>query len=196
MSVMSQSIKTIAPALLAAQREMGDAVKDSKNPFFKSNYADLNAVREAVMPALNKNGITVLQLNTPGPEGRQFVRTLLLHESGEYMGSDTEVVANKQNDPQALGSAISYARRYGLQSMLCVGAIDDDGEKALGRGSQAPAKPQLTVSASVVAKKETAPEVKTAQNMVDAVTASPAKAATKFPRPPKKDEPKKSGDMF
>lgn len=186
MSVMSTSIGKISPALLAAQKSMGDAVKDAKNPFFKSKYADLNAVREAVMPSLNQNDITVMQLNVAGPEGRQFVRTLLLHSSGEFVGSDTQIICSKQNDPQALGSAISYARRYGLQSMLCIGAVDDDGERAVGRDSVAPVakvQPQVTVAASVVAKSEPVKE-----------EAAP-KTATKWPRPPKKDEPKQ-GDMF
>lgn len=66
-------------------------------------------------------------------EGKSFVRTLLLHESGEFLGSDTEIVCAKQNDPQALGSAISYARRYGLQALLGLAAEDDDGEKAMVR---------------------------------------------------------------
>lgn len=195
MSLMSTSIKTIAPALLNAQKEMGDAVKDSKNPFYKSSYADLNAVREAVMPALNKHGITVLQLNTPGPEGRQFVRTLLLHESGEFLGSDTEVVAAKQNDPQALGSAISYARRYGLQSMLCVGAVDDDGEAGMGRGKAA-AKPTTTPAPMKAEVKAEA--VIEAATKISNDTVADAAPKAKFPRPPKKaaDTPKQDGDMF
>lgn len=132
--VSSGTLTKIAPALLKAQKEMGDATKGARNPFFKSSYADLNSVREAVMPALQDNSITVLQLNVAGPEGRQYMRTLLLHTSGEYIGSDTEIICSKQNDPQALGSAISYARRYGLQAALCVGAVDDDGEAGMGRG--------------------------------------------------------------
>lgn len=131
---MSATITKISAALLKAQSKMGGAVKDAKNPFFKSNYADLNAVREASLPVLNAEGITVLQPTVVIGE-RNYVRTLLLHESGEYLASDTEIIMNKANDAQSNGSGISYARRYGLQSFLNIGAHDDDGEAAVGRNT-------------------------------------------------------------
>ena len=123
-------MKQIATALLKAQTEMSNPKKGSTNPFFKSKYADLNSIREAVIPVLNSNGISVLQpiVHT---EGKNFVKTILLHESGELMESLTEIVYNKINDAQAQGSGISYARRYALQSFVCVGADDDDGQKAV-----------------------------------------------------------------
>ena len=77
-------MKQIATALLNAQREMGNAIKDSTNPFFKSHYADLNSIREACMPSLNKYGIVVLQ-PIVNIDGKNFVQTLLLHESGEQI---------------------------------------------------------------------------------------------------------------
>ncbi len=122
-------MKQIAIALIKAQKEMGTAIKDSTNPFFKSHYADLNAIREACMPALNNNGIVVLQ-PTVHIDGKNFVKTVLLHESGEMFESLTEIIYNKLNDAQAQGSGITYARRYGLQSLCNVGAEDDDGNKA------------------------------------------------------------------
>lgn len=122
-------IKNFAKAFIAAQKEMGNASKDSKNPFFKSKYADLNSIREACLPALNENGIAVLQPIVQ-VEGKNFVKTLLLHESGESMESLTEIIFNKANDAQAQGSGITYARRYGLQSLVNIGAEDDDGNKA------------------------------------------------------------------
>lgn len=128
----SKEIKSIAPALLRAQMKMGTATKDSKNPFYKSSYADLNSIRETSIPVLNEEKIVVLQ-PTVSYDNKTFVRTLLLHESGEWMSSDTEIVQAKPNDPQAHGSGISYARRYGLQSFLNVGAVDDDAEVAMGR---------------------------------------------------------------
>lgn len=127
---MSNSIINIAPALLRAQRNMGAAVKDSKNPFFKSMFATLNSVREASHPSLNAEGIIVLQ-PTITKDGKAFVRTLLMHESGEYIAGDTEIISGKPLDPQAAGSAISYARRYGLQSFLSLGTADDDGNSAM-----------------------------------------------------------------
>jgi hypothetical protein len=123
-------MKQIASALLKAQSEMSNPKKGATNPFFKSKYADLNSIREAVIPVLNSNGISVLQpiVHT---ENKNFVKTILLHESGEYLESLTEIVYNKINDAQAQGSGISYARRYALQSFVCVGADDDDGQKAV-----------------------------------------------------------------
>jgi hypothetical protein len=123
-------MKQIATALLNAQGEMSNPKKGATNPFFKSKYADLNAIREAVIPVLNSHGISVLQPIVHF-ENKNFVKTILLHESGEMLESLTEIIYNKQNDAQAQGSGISYARRYALQSFVCVGADDDDGQKAV-----------------------------------------------------------------
>ena len=122
-------VKNLAKALLEAQKEMGNAIKDSNNPFFKSKYADLNAIRESCMPSLNKYGIVVLQ-PTVHIEGKNFIKTVLLHESGESFEGLTEIIYTKANDAQAQGSGITYARRYGLQSLINVGADDDDGNNA------------------------------------------------------------------
>ena len=123
-----KNIKQFAKAFIAAQTEMLNASKDSKNPFFKSKYADLTSVRGACVPALNKNGIGVLQLVVQ-VENKQYIKTILLHESGEEMSCLTEIM-NVQNTPQAHGSGITYARRYGLQSIACIAAEDDDGNAA------------------------------------------------------------------
>lgn len=131
MKLMSDNISTIAKALVEAQKQMGNAVKDSKNPFFKSKYADLNSIREAVLPSLNANKISVLQ-PTIVQDGKKFVQTLFLHESGEFISGLTEILSTKEFDAQAQGSGISYARRYGLQSLANVGADDDDGNAASG----------------------------------------------------------------
>jgi hypothetical protein len=155
----SESISKISAALLKAQLTMGDAVKGAANPFFRSSYADLNSIREAVTPALNAVGITVLQPTTY-LDGKAFVETTLLHESGEYLSSLTEIVVSKQNDPQAAGSAISYGRRYGLQSFLSVGAVDDDGEAAMGRGKPSgPSPAQASYAAKQAVKASTSPVV-------------------------------------
>ena len=131
------SISQFAKAFIEAQKEMGNATKDSLNPFFKSKYADLNSIREACLPALNKHGIAVLQPIVQ-VEGKNYVKTLLLHESGESMECLTEIIFAKQNDAQAQGSGITYARRYGLQSLVNVGAEDDDGNKASEAPKQQP----------------------------------------------------------
>jgi hypothetical protein len=131
----STTIIKIAPALLAAQKEIGSASKDAVNPFFKSKYADLGSVMEACKEALNKNGITVLQPVGTDGMGATLLETILLHESGEFMSDTMSVTVKQQNDPQAQGSAITYARRYSLQSMVFIPAEDDDAEKATNHAS-------------------------------------------------------------
>lgn len=128
----SENIEKLAAALVLAQSKMENAVKDSSNPFFKSKFADLNAVREACTPALNEAKISIIQPIVQTENG-EYVETTLLHESGQWLSSLTKIVCVKDKDPQSYGSAISYARRYGLQALISLGAEDDDGEKAMGR---------------------------------------------------------------
>ena len=137
--------KQIAAALVKAQMEMQTAIKDSKNPFFKSNYADLNSIREACVPALNKYGIVLLQPIVQVNE-KNYVKTLLLHESGESIECLTEIIYSKANDAQAQGSGITYARRYGMQSFLNVGADDDDGNTASQPAKVQPQKNEATIA--------------------------------------------------
>lgn len=137
-------MKNIATALLKAQAEMSNPKKGSSNPYFKSKYADLNSVREAVIPVLNAHEISVLQPMV-NIDGKNFVKTVLIHVSGETIESFTEIVYAKTNDAQAQGSGITYARRYGLQSLVCVGADDDDGNAA-----SEPPKKKSDVSLDVI----------------------------------------------
>ena len=123
-------MKLIAEALLKAQKEMVTPKKGSVNPFYKNKYADLNDVLAAVVPALNNNGITLLQPLT-NIEGTNYVRTVLMHESGEIFDSYAEIFCSKQNDAQAYGSGISYARRYSLSSICGIGSEDDDAQQAV-----------------------------------------------------------------
>lgn len=124
-----EQIKNLSKALVKAQSEMSNPQKATINGYFKSKYADLNSVREAVIPTLNANGISVLQPMV-NIDGKNFIKTMLLHESGEVLESFTEIIYSKMNDAHAQGSGITYARRYGLQSLVCVGADDDDGNNA------------------------------------------------------------------
>jgi len=150
----SLTVTKLAVALLKAQKEMGDVSKTARNPFFKSSYADLNSIREVVTPALNAQGISILQPTITLGE-KNFVETILLHESGEFISGITEI-KNVDGKPQTEGSGISYARRYGLQSMLNVGAVDDDGEAAQGRK-----KDENTIGAWEVGKYAGTKETKT-----------------------------------
>ena len=123
-------MKEIATALVKAQLEMVAPKKGSVNPFFKNKYADLNDVLSAVVPALNNNGIVLLQ-PLVNIDNKNYVKTVLMHESGETFESLAEIFCNKQNDAQAYGSGISYARRYSLSSICGIGSADDDGQKAV-----------------------------------------------------------------
>ena len=126
---MENELKSnFAKSFIKAQAEMVNASKDSTNPHFKSKYADLTSVRDACVPFLNKHGIAVLQ-PVIQLENKQYIKTILLHETGESMECLTEIM-HAQNTAQAHGSGITYARRYGLQSLVCIGAEDDDGAKA------------------------------------------------------------------
>lgn len=189
--VMSPTITKISEALLKAQRTMGGATKGSKNPFFKSSYADLNSLREACIPDLNTNGIAILQPIIQ-KDGKTFVRTLLLHETGEFIGSDTEVIVAKQNDPQAHGSGISYARRYGLQALVFLAAEDDDGEKAMGRDSKSKSTYTTSASSSTSAAASLAPTLTaTLDPNGKAASNAPAEAPKKVSsfRPKKTEAP-------
>lgn len=131
----SETIGQIAKALAAAQREIGVAVKDATNPHFRSKYADLQAIDEACRPALTKHGIAIAQ--SPGyADGFVFVTTRLMHgETGEWIESTLHIAPGK-HDAQGIGSAITYARRFGLSALAAVPAgVDDDGEAAVGRGA-------------------------------------------------------------
>lgn len=131
----SEHINEIAAALSKAQADMSGAVKDSANPFFKSKYADLASVWDACRGPLTKNGLAIIQ--SPSADGlRVSVDTLLTHTSGQWMRGTVSVNA-KEDSPQAVGSAITYLRRYALQSFAGVAPEDDDGEAAQGRNRPA-----------------------------------------------------------
>jgi hypothetical protein len=119
---------SIYAALAAAQMQMGKALKDSANPAFKSKYADLSSVMDACMGALNANGICVYQPTVDDETGR-YVETILAHVSGQTLQCRVPLIVQK-NDMQGYGSAVTYARRYGLMSMAGIAPEDDDGNAA------------------------------------------------------------------
>ena len=125
---VNTSHKSIYSALAAAQTAMGPALKESANPAFKSRYADLANVMAACMPALNANGIAVIQ-PTVDEENQRYVKTILAHESGETLECRVPLIVGK-NDMQGYGSAVTYARRYGLMCMAGIAPEDDDGNAA------------------------------------------------------------------
>jgi hypothetical protein len=132
-AVETPGLSKIAAALLAVQRKIEGVSKSADNPYFKSKYADLGAVIDATIPLLNEHGIVVIQLPTAGPEGTLALTTMLLHESGESI-SGTAVMPLSKQDPQAYGSAMTYARRYSLAAAVSLKTLDDDGEGATDHG--------------------------------------------------------------
>jgi hypothetical protein len=126
---VSKPRKQICAALVKAQKGFGPALKSSQNPHFKSRYADLSACVEAVVEALNDNGIALTQ-HTHHAEGGVCVETILIHESGEELSFGKLFVPCTKQDAQGYGSAITYARRYQLQTALGIAPEDDDGNAA------------------------------------------------------------------
>ena len=127
--VITVSHKSVAAALAMAQAQMGKALKSANNPHFRSKYADLASVMDACLPALNANGIAVVQPTVDDESGR-YVETILLHgETGTELKCRVPLIVQK-NDMQGYGSAVTYARRYGLMSMAGIAPEDDDGNAA------------------------------------------------------------------
>jgi hypothetical protein len=134
-------MKAIASALVKAQREFGPALKSSTNPHFRSKYADLSACIEAVIDALNNNGIYLMQL-TEEHDGGVKVSTTFIHESGEQLSGGSLFMPATKHDAQGFGSALSYARRYSLMAACGIAPEDDDGNQATKTAPQAaPPKP-------------------------------------------------------
>jgi len=125
--IQSEQINELASALSKAQGEITPAIKDSKNPFFKSNYADLSSIWNACKEALSKNGLAILQ-TMDYLEGQLTLLTTLAHASGQWMRSYLPILTEK-NNAQGIGSAITYMRRYALSAIVGItfGEEDDDG---------------------------------------------------------------------
>ena len=137
MLTTSEAVNEIATALAKAQGAMDNASKDRSNPAFKSKYADLASVRDATSGPLSANGIAVLQAAATTADG-VVVETRLIHTSGQWLAC-TVGATPKAYDPQSIGSAITYLRRYGLMSMAGIAPEDDDGNAASGRHDGPPA---------------------------------------------------------
>ena len=120
--------RNIATALLEFHKTNPSAFEDKRNPHFKNQYASLESVINTVRTA-SQFGLTFTQeMDFEGDI--TFVRTVMMHSSGDTRVSRTKIVSKDPNDPQKQGSAISYAKRYGLQSIFGLPSDDDDGEIA------------------------------------------------------------------
>lgn len=129
-------MKNISAALVKAQKAFAPALKTSTNPHFKSKYADLSNCIEAVIDALNNNGIALIQKCHESDNG-VTVETVFVHESGEMLEAGKLHVPASKQDPQGYGSALTYARRYTLMAACGIAPEDDDGNAA----QRQPAKP-------------------------------------------------------
>lgn len=137
----SEQINELAAALAKAQGQIEGAKKSSSNPFFKSKYADLAECWNTCREVLTANEISVIQMPEEINEnGRLNITTMLAHSSGQYISSTLTMTVTKL-DPQAIGSAITYGRRYALAAMVGLAQEDDDGEKAMARQEKKDKKP-------------------------------------------------------
>jgi hypothetical protein len=171
----SESIADLAKALAAAQGDFKNAEKDCNNPFFKSKYADMASVKAATQEALTKHELSIVQLVGGGHE-TVTITTRLMHSSGQWIQDSLELKPTKA-DPQGIGSATTYGRRYALMGILGVATDDDDGNEA----SKPQPKPEPKQEAPV--KPRAVPNEKSAEtetwfdeinNLVSAGKASPA----------------------
>lgn len=125
---MDTLLPEFAKALVKFRSELKPAVKDANNPFFKSTYADLSSIIEASREPLAANGLSFVQVVHDGEAAK--VETIIVHESGQSISCGIVAIMPSKKDPQGFGSAITYARRYSLQSALGIPTEDDDGNEA------------------------------------------------------------------
>jgi hypothetical protein len=133
----SQSIKQLTQALITFQVKVDTIRKDAKNPFFKSSYASLANILESIKEPLIECGLAVTQF----PHGENGLMTIVLHESGEWIGFDYQMRPAK-DDPQGRGSAITYQRRYAIASVLCLNIDEDDDGNLATHGRSTPDEKQ------------------------------------------------------
>lgn len=147
-------MKELYSALVKAQSQIRGALKDSVNPHFKNRYADLGSVWDACRDALHKNGLAVIQLSDVDASGAPVLLTRIIHESGQHIEGRYPLVCKDPTDPQKLGSATTYARRYALAAAIGIIQEDDDGQAAAGH---TPAKPVSPVQANIAKVAAAAP---------------------------------------
>lgn len=149
LGIMSPTVAKLATALAKAQAEIKDPKKNKTNPHFKNKYADLSAVLESVRPAFSKQGLSLAQFF----DGRNFV-TLLLHNSGEWIKGTIKVQPDREGNVQALGSWLTYIRRYTAGAIAGIAPDDDDDGNVAARPT---AKPAAKPAAKPTAAKPAAP---------------------------------------
>lgn len=152
--IRSEQINELAAALTRAQAAMDTAKRTAENQFFKSSYADLASVWATCREPLTKNGLSVVQTTDSTLEG-EFLETLLMHSSGQWVGGRIAIKPVK-NDPQGVGSAMTYARRYALMAIVGIASEDDDGNEASGKTEETKPESKVVPMKKVAEKKEPA----------------------------------------
>ena len=147
----SEGLNELATALALAQGEIEGAVKGSTNPAFRSKYADLSAVWEAIRAPLAKHGLSVLQ-EVISCDAGVGCRSLLMHKSGQWISTDSPVIPCDKNNAHGHGSAATYARRFALVALIGVPQIDDDGNAAVDSKPAPKSDPDELVKARKVAE--------------------------------------------
>lgn len=125
MITTSESVKALMPALLAARKAFGTIQKNKTNPHLKNKYADLGSIFDTVQPALLANGLVLMQACGKAEQG-VCVTTRIMHSSGEWIDYGEIVLPVEKATSQAVGSALTYAKRYALSAALSIFADDDD----------------------------------------------------------------------
>jgi len=163
----SESITNLATALAMAQMNIKGAIKDSANPFFKSKYADLSSVVEAIKPAFGQCGLSYIQRIEPSDKDEVRVETILMHASGEWLSCGVLNLPVSKADAQGYGSALTYARRYSLAAACGVGVApeDDDGNAASGKNTPQKRLDSLNTHLDAIAAVTTQDALKTAYTL-------------------------------
>jgi len=151
----SEQIDKVLKALLTVKQQLQPVVKGTKNPFFKSSYADLNAHLETVEPLLLENGLVLIQPIVEGTTNNIVVSRIYHVETGQYVESSMKL--HGETDMQKSGSAVTYARRYTLGSLLSMSSADDDGNLASGKVQKTETKTTATVETKVVSAPKNKP---------------------------------------
>jgi len=148
----SESIASLAAALVKAQTKIEGATKDKTNPHYKSKYADFSSVVDAIKKPATDNGLTWTQVMHDA-ENAAKVETIILHSSGEWLSCGVISVPVSKSDAQGYGSALTYARRYSLSAAFGVAPEDDDGNAA----AAAAPRPSSTITPTTGAKESVTP---------------------------------------
>lgn len=149
----SETITELSKAFAKTQKEMKQPLKDANNPFFKSKYVPLENVVEAITESASKNGLSFTQYPSSDEMGNVTVGTLVMHESGEWIEYDPIKMKPVKNDPQSIGSAITYAKRYALSAIFGITSDQDDDGNEATQAKKQPAKQPAQASDPRIDKK-------------------------------------------